>query len=82
MELRAGDIAAGNDRRHLAAVVGDSHAGGVVDDDADEMPFTSAKGEVREWKISRKGVARFLARAAQTREYTGQAVALSGGAAS
>jgi len=33
---------------------------------------------VREWKISRKGVAEFLALAAQVPEYVGQSVALSG----
>ena len=52
------------------------------EDEDDQMPFASATGEVREWKISRKGVARFLARAAQTPEYIGQAVALSDGGAS
>jgi uncharacterized protein YbjT (DUF2867 family) len=54
----------------------------LTDDEEDHMPFTSTSGDVRAWKISRKGVARFLARAAQTGEYTGQAVALSGGGAS
>lgn len=54
----------------------------LTDDEDDQMPFASATGEVREWKISRKGVARFLARAAQTPEYIGQAVALSDGGAS
>ena len=54
----------------------------LTDDDHDEMPFASATGEVREWKISRKGVARFLVQAARTPDYVGQAVALSGGGAS
>jgi hypothetical protein len=42
------------------------------------MPFASAEGQVREWKISRKGVGRFLALATQVPEYVGQSVALSG----
>ena len=50
----------------------------LTDDESDEMPFASADGQVREWKISRKGVARFLALAAQAPEYVGQSVALSG----
>jgi len=50
----------------------------LTDEDSDEMPFASADGEVREWKISRKGVAEFLALAAQVPEYVGQSVALSG----
>lgn len=50
----------------------------LTDDDSDEMPFASADGQVREWKISRKGVAQFLALAAQVPEYVGQSVALSG----
>jgi len=50
----------------------------LTDDDSDDMPFASADGEVREWKISRKGVGRFLALAAQVPEYVGQSVALSG----
>lgn len=54
----------------------------LTDDDTNEMPFTSAEGDVREWKISRKGVARFLAKAVQAPDYIGQAVALSGGGAS
>ena len=53
----------------------------LTDDETDAEPFASDSGEVREWKISRRGVARFLARAAQTTEYTGKAVALSGGGA-
>lgn len=53
----------------------------LTDDETEEMPFASAEGEVREWKISRKGVAHFLARAAQTRDYVGRSVALSGGGA-
>ena len=53
----------------------------LTDDDSDEMPFASADGQVREWKISRKGVAQFLALAAQAPEYVGQSVALSGAGA-
>ena len=54
----------------------------LTDDESDEMPFASAEGEVREWKISRKGVAQFLAFAAQGPDYVGQSVALSGAGAS
>ena len=54
----------------------------LTDDDDRKMPFTSQNGEVREWKISRGGVARFLARAVHTPDYVGQVVALSGGGAS
>lgn len=54
----------------------------LTDDDSDEMPFTSTDGQVRERKISRKGVARFLARAVGRADYVGQTVALSGGGAS
>ncbi len=50
----------------------------LTDDESDDMPFASAEGEVRDWKISRKGVAQFLALAAQVPEYVGQSVALSG----
>ena len=53
----------------------------LTDDEADTMPFASDSGEVRDWKISRRGVARFLARVAQTSEYTRKAVALSGAGA-
>jgi nucleoside-diphosphate-sugar epimerase len=53
-------------------------SGHLTDDESDEMPFASADGQVREWKISRKGVAEFLALAAQAPEYVGQSVALSG----
>jgi len=53
----------------------------LTDEESDEMPFASADGQVREWKISRKGVAEFLALAAQTPEYVGQSVALSGAGA-
>ena len=38
----------------------------------------SLEGQVREWKISRKGVAQFLALAAHSPDYVGQSVALSG----
>ena len=54
----------------------------LTDDDHDDMPFASATGEVREWKISRNCVARFLVRAAQTPQHIGQTVALSGAGAS
>jgi hypothetical protein len=50
----------------------------LPEEESDEMPFASADGQVREWKISRKGVGRFLALAAQAPEYVGQSVALSG----
>lgn len=50
----------------------------LTDDDRDEMPFASAKGEVHEWKIARKGVAQFLSQAAGASDYVGQSVALSG----
>lgn len=53
----------------------------LTDDDADRMPFASAEGEVREWKISRKSVASFLAHAAQSYDYVERSVALSGGGA-
>lgn len=53
----------------------------LTDDAGDSAPFASDSGEVREWKVSRRNVARFLARAAQTSGYTGKAVALSGGGA-
>lgn len=53
----------------------------LTDDESLEMPFASAKGQVREWKISRRGVAEFLAFAAQAPEYVGQSVALSGAGA-
>lgn len=53
----------------------------LTDDESDEMPFVSTDGQVREWKISRRGVARFLAQAVQASNYVGQTVALSGGGA-
>jgi uncharacterized protein YbjT (DUF2867 family) len=53
----------------------------LTDDESQEMPFASAEGQVRDWKISRKGVAEFLALAAQAPEYVGQSVALSGAGA-
>lgn len=53
----------------------------LTDGDSDDMPYTSAEGQVREWKISRKGVARFLALAVQAPEYLGKSVALSAGGA-
>ena len=54
----------------------------LTNDESEAMPFASADGEVRGWKISRKGVAQFLARAVQAPEYLGRSVALSGGEAS
>ena len=53
----------------------------LTDEDSDAMPFASADGEVRGWKISRKGVAQFLARAVRGSEYLGRSVALSEAAA-
>lgn len=53
----------------------------LTDEDVDQMPFASTEGQVRDWKISRKGVARFLALATQAPEYVGQSVALSGAGA-
>jgi len=53
----------------------------LTDDESDAMPFASADGQVREWKISRKDVGRFLALAVQVPEYVGQSVALSGAGA-
>lgn len=54
----------------------------LTDDETRDMPFASATGEVRKWKISRNGVGRFLARAVDTPDYVGQVIALSGGGAS
>ena len=53
----------------------------LTDDEDAEMPFASKDGDIQEWKISRKGVARFLAHAAQVSEYVHQSVALSGASA-
>jgi len=53
----------------------------LTDEDSDAMPFASVEGEVREWKISRKGVAQFLASAVLGAEYVGRSVALSEAAA-
>ena len=53
----------------------------LTNEDSDDMPFASPDGQVREWKISRKGVGRFLALAAQAPDYVGQSVALSGASA-
>lgn len=50
----------------------------LTDDANDDMPFTSPDGQVHDWKISRKGVAQFLALAAQVPDYVGRSVALSG----
>ncbi len=49
----------------------------LTDEEDAEMPFASTDGEVREWKISRKGVAQFLAFAAQAPDYLRRSVALS-----
>ncbi len=54
----------------------------LTDADAAEAPFASEDGRVREWKITRKSVARFLAEAVATGRYVGQSIALSGGGAS
>jgi uncharacterized protein YbjT (DUF2867 family) len=54
----------------------------LTDEDRDQIPFASPEGHVHEWKISRKGVAQFLARAADSSIYLGQSVALSGARAS
>jgi putative NADH-flavin reductase len=53
----------------------------LTDEEVDAAPFASAEGEVREWKISRKGVAQFLASAVQVPDYVGRSVALSGAGA-
>jgi len=53
----------------------------LTDDENDTMPFASDSGDRRGWKISRRSVARFLARVAQTSDFTGKTVALSGGGA-
>lgn len=50
----------------------------LTDDESEDVPFVSAEGQVREWKISRKSVAQFLALAAQSPDYAGRSVALSG----
>jgi uncharacterized protein YbjT (DUF2867 family) len=50
----------------------------LSDDDDGEAPFVSPSGEVQGWKISRKGVAEFLADAALRPDYIGRSVALSG----
>jgi uncharacterized protein YbjT (DUF2867 family) len=54
----------------------------LTDDTGTGMPFASADGQVRDMKISRKSVARFLVHAAHVPDYVGQSVALSGGGAS
>ena len=53
----------------------------LTDDENDDMPFASPDGQVHEWKISRKGVAQFLAQAVQGPDYVGHSVALSGAGA-
>ena len=53
----------------------------LTDDERAEMPFASTEGDIREWRISRKAVARFLARAAQAPEFVHHSVALSGAGA-
>jgi nucleoside-diphosphate-sugar epimerase len=50
----------------------------LTDEDTDDMPFASSEGQVCEWKIARKGVAQFLAHAAQVPDFVHQSVALSG----
>ncbi|MEM8608092.1 MAG: NAD(P)-binding oxidoreductase [Myxococcota bacterium] len=53
----------------------------LTDDDDDDAPFASVDGEVQRWKVSRKGVGRFLAIATQGTDYVRQSVALSAGGA-
>jgi hypothetical protein len=53
----------------------------LTDEQSDQMPFASPEGEVREWKIPRRGVAQFLAQAADSSAYVGRSVALSGAGA-
>lgn len=50
----------------------------LSDDDDGRAPFASPSGEVQRWKISRKGVAEFLADATLRHDYIGRSVALSG----
>ena len=50
----------------------------LTDDDTGGLPFASVDGQVQQWKISRKCVARFLAQAVSAPEYVRQSVALSG----
>ncbi|MEM9731162.1 MAG: NAD(P)-binding oxidoreductase [Myxococcota bacterium] len=53
----------------------------LTDDDDDAALFASVDGEVERWKISRKGVGRFLAIATQSADYVRRSVALSAGGA-
>ena len=53
----------------------------LTDTSADDMPFTSLRGDVARFQISRRSVARFLARAAVTHTFVREQVALSGAAA-
>ena len=53
----------------------------LTDGEDDATPFASTEGELQGWKISRKGVAQFLALATQAPNYVGQSVALSAEAA-
>ena len=50
----------------------------LTDRSTEDPPFTSLDGETRRMDVSRSQVARFLAAAAQTPEYIGRSVALSG----
>jgi uncharacterized protein YbjT (DUF2867 family) len=50
----------------------------LTDDADDDMPFASVAGETGRLKVSRRSVARFLARAATSAEFVGREVALSG----
>jgi uncharacterized protein YbjT (DUF2867 family) len=53
----------------------------LTDDESEDIPFASAEGHVREWKISRQSVAKFLTLAARSPDYMGRTVALSGAGA-
>ena len=50
----------------------------LADDEETEMPFASADGDVREMKVSRRRVGRFLAEAVGASAWVGRSVALSG----
>lgn len=53
----------------------------LTNDEDEPMPFASQQGDIQDWKVSRRSVGRFLARAAAVPDYVGQSVALSGAAA-
>lgn len=50
----------------------------LTDGEDSAMPFASPEGQVRQWKVSRKRVARFLVQAVRSSDYLGHSVALSG----